>query len=149
MGLLSLVNVRLPQEAEASLPTAKFFARKGQLDRVSDLQLSPAMAMALAVLVQLQAADAFVVKPGSCRTLAVAMLTKGTLAQPQDWSGVGFELAIAGGVAVVLLALLVWVLMGRLWRSLLSKEVEPLSPRDRQEQPSSSQCSYGADFCGS
>ena len=145
LGLLSLVNVRLPQEVEASLPTAKFFARKGRLERVSDPQLSPAMAMALAALVQIQAAEASVVNPGSCRTLVMVVLTKGTLAQPQDWSGVGFELAIVGGVAVVLLALLVWVLMRRIWRSLLPKEVEPLSPRDRQEQPSSSW--EGANVC--
>ena len=63
LGLLSIVNVRMPLKVQIPPTAAKFFARIGRLSPESATVVSPALVLVLALLAQLPVADCCTLLP--------------------------------------------------------------------------------------
>ena len=137
LGLLALVNVRMPMESSVTPTTAKFFARVGGMSLSSSVAVSPAVTMLLAVLSQLPRADSSKTPRGGTISLVMYAGVQQAVAQPDQ--DAGFRWDTLRWVAIWLVLLLLFGLAGLVWRECgVVVGVEPVSPRQRREQASSS-----------
>ena len=142
LGLLELVNVRLPEKEEAGPVAAKFFGRLCTKTAQTAFEMSPATVLALALVTSPVQVEALL----SVRTLSAVLGVSIARAQPDrvSWDLWSLFWWFLGCCCFLLLGLMgVWIVWLRLGMQdasfeLESSRVEVTSPRRRREPASSS-----------
>ena len=143
MGLLGLVNVRLPPSAGVPPAAAKFLCRLGSVSTAQAEKISPALVMFLTVLSGASQVEAFKEGPRSWVVLAAVQGFCLVEAQPVDWLDVSvgwlrWALCVLGGIIAVVALLWFSLCRSKPERTgLVNAAANQSIERDEALQPSS------------
>ena len=137
LGLLAIVNVRMPLDVQIPPTAAKFFARIGRLSPEAATAVSPALILVLALLTQSQVAESRRLLPVGFVAWAASEGTTAAQGQPTETFIIRWDIwwAILSG----LIGFAAFVLgMGILGFDHRESKEGSVSPRHRRESASSS-----------